>query len=81
MWHHIAHYNLKQCQNPLHRYHSVPRIGDEPHDFHYVYLAAKYLQKTFSTFDKLVGVTVNIESAFDVLIQILGTIDATQPES
>jgi hypothetical protein len=81
MWHHIAHYNLKQCQNPLHRYHSVPRIDDEPHDFHYVYLAAKYLQKTFSTSDKLVGVTVNIESAFDLLNQILETIDPTQPES
>lgn len=44
--------NLKQCQNPLHRLHSVPDFADAEIDANYAYLAGKYLQKSFATFDQ-----------------------------
>lgn len=69
MWHHIARYNLKDCRNPLHRFHWVPAVRDTPLDLHYLYLAAKYLQKTFATFDDAVGITTDIQSALDLLCQ------------
>ena len=61
MWHHIARYNLVQCVNPLHRFHAVPvAIDDTPADLEMVYLAGKYLQKTFAAFDKETGVCVRV---------------------
>ena len=27
-WHHVARFNLKECENPLHRYHRVKRLAD-----------------------------------------------------
>lgn len=67
MWNHIARYNLRQCQNPLHRLHSVPANLDAPIDPHYLYLASKYLRKTFAVFDSTTGVTSELESSFDLL--------------
>ena len=67
MWHHVALYNLKQCTNPLHRLHAVPHIPDFPLDPHYLYLGAKYLQKTFASFDKETGVSIDGLSALDLV--------------
>jgi hypothetical protein len=67
MWHHVARYNLKQCENPLHQYHHVPDDPEMPIDPYNFYLAAKYLQKTFSAFDKKFSIGVNIPSAYDQL--------------
>ena len=67
MWHHIARYNLKQCENPLHLYHNVPVDPEFSIDIYNFYLAAKYLQKTFSVFDKKFPIDVEIPSAYDQL--------------
>jgi hypothetical protein len=67
MWQHIANYNLKQCENPLHRLHSTPYVSNPPLDSEYLYLAAKYLQKTFAKFDEATGITANSKSAFELL--------------
>jgi hypothetical protein len=66
-WHHVARYNLSPCNNPLHRYHSVPTTVDAPLDPHYLHLAARYLQKTFSKFDEVFGISTRKKSALDVL--------------
>jgi len=82
MWQHIARYNLKDCRNPLHRLHWVPAVREAPLDPDYLYLAAKYLQKTFVTFDGAVGITTEIQSAFDLLCQGLdGLGSSEQPAS
>ncbi len=52
MWHHISRYNVRQCMNPLHRYHRVPAIIEVPLDVDYLYRAAKYLQLSFEVFDE-----------------------------
>jgi hypothetical protein len=70
-WQHVAIYNLKECRNPLHRFHSVPIIPEPTLDLHYVHLGAKYLQKTFTTFDSAFGTTSTLQSALDVLCQDL----------
>jgi hypothetical protein len=40
---------------------------DAPIDPHYLYLAAKYLQKAFATFDAAIGTKVTGDTAFAVL--------------
>lgn len=72
MWNHIARYNLKQCQNPLHRFHNVPDYSEVGADLNYVYLAGKYLQKTFAAFDESMGIEIGIRSAFNLLCDGLG---------
>jgi hypothetical protein len=80
-WHHVARFNLKHCANPLHRYHRVPYDPELRLDTHYVYLAAKYLQKTLCVFDEEMGVSVGVPSAFDTLCDGLDEIDASWDES
>ena len=67
MWNYIGIYNLMECRNPLHKFHQRGAMGDAPIDPHYLYLAAKYLQKAFSTFDDAIGTKVTGESAFEIL--------------
>jgi hypothetical protein len=71
MWNHIARYNLQYCENPLHRYHRVP-IDSELHpDPDYLYRAAKYVRKTLKTFDEETGVSVKVDSSFELLTSLL----------
>lgn len=72
MWHHVARYNLRQCSNPLHQYHEVPEDRDLPMDPYNLYLAAKYLQKTFHAFDERFSIQVDVPSAYKHLCEGLG---------
>lgn len=67
MWHHVARYNLRQCINPLHQYHHVPDDPEFSMDPYNFYLAAKYLKKTFSAFDKKFSIKISTQSAYDQL--------------
>jgi hypothetical protein len=68
MWHHIAHFNLIRCENPLHRFHYEPVDPDLPIDPHYLYLASKYLLKTFRCFDNTFGIAVAVPSSHAALV-------------
>lgn len=52
MWQHVSRYNLRACSNPLHQYHGVPSESASGIDPHYLFLASKYLTKTFNEFDE-----------------------------
>lgn len=80
MWHHIARYNLKKCSNPLHQYHRVPDDPELPMNELYLYLAAKYLEKTFSTFDEKTGVKVDGPSSYDILYEALSKLQSTEQD-
>lgn len=80
MWHHVARYNLRQCENPLHQYHQVPDDPELPSDPHNLYLAAKYLQKTFSSFDKEFLVHAGVPSAYKQLCQGLDKLLVRDPK-
>lgn len=82
MWHHVAIYNLRQCRNPLHRLHHVADVPSAPTDLHYLYLAGKYLNKTFGAFDSAIGTSFDGESAFSLLctgMEELGDPSAEDP--
>lgn len=79
MWHHLALHNLKTCENPLHRFHQLPRYDGSEIDIHYLYLAAKYLQKTLHTFDAATGLDVKTGSAFDWLAEQLVGVSSEPP--
>jgi hypothetical protein len=74
-WYHTARYNLRPCNNPLHRHHSIPAIIDTPLDPYYVDLAARYLEKTFAKFDEVFGKFTKRKSALDVLTNGLATLE------
>lgn len=69
MWHHVARYNLMQCVNPLHCNHQVPEDFESSMDLNIFYLAARYLQDTFSAFDDKFSIQVDAPSAFEYLCE------------
>lgn len=71
MWNHVSRYNLRQCDNPLHKFHEIPINPDLPIDTHYFYLAAKYAKKTFSVFDKKSDYKFSGKSSYNYLIEHL----------
>jgi hypothetical protein len=74
-WEHVGRFNLRQCQNPLHGKHRVAVVADFPLDPHYLYLAGKYLNKTFRAFDRVM-VTKGVDpSAFALLTSNLNKLD------
>jgi hypothetical protein len=75
MWHHISLYNLSQCTNPLHKRHRAPAVFEPTIDPHYLYLAAKYVNKTFREFDGIVDVGAKSAEAFDKLCERLSVED------
>lgn len=81
MWHHISKYNLVHCANPLHRYHRTPVDPELPMDPYYFYLAAKYMQKSFTAFDQRFSIQTDAQSAYDNLREGLGKVsDANSKE-
>lgn len=63
MWQHVAIYNLKPCDNPLHRYHRVPYSPMLAPDIDYLMLAAKYWAKSLGAFDKALSLSLEGASA------------------
>lgn len=72
MWNHISLYNLKRCDNPLHRHHQVPDTRrDVGSDVHNLYLAAKYLNKAFRKFDEKMKINVEAQNSFQRLCKAI----------
>jgi hypothetical protein len=70
-WHHIGRLNLEPCVSPLHRGHKLP-VDPEPelHSY-YLYLAAKYLAKTFRLFDTRLKPACPASRAFENLSEAI----------
>lgn len=68
-WAHIGRANTAYCENPSHRYHKVGIVREFEPDAHWLYLSAKYLQKTFSAFDRFTGMESDEPSAFELLCE------------
>lgn len=68
MWHHVARYNLKECANPLHRFHRRPTSEEVEPDVDYLALAAKYWCKTLDTFDQSLGLAIPRPASYETLI-------------
>lgn len=51
-WQHISLYNLKRCNNPLHKYHKVPCHLIDGINPDYLYRSAKYLDLSLDSIDQ-----------------------------
>lgn len=74
MWNHVAKYNLRQCENPLHRYHRIPSNPAMSFELDYIHGAANYLNKTFKLFDECTKTSIGVEPAVDMLVKGLKAI-------
>lgn len=64
-WAHVSMFNTAFCQNPAHRGHRAPAIVPSEPDAHWLFLASKYLSKTFRHFDDVNGLEGLPHAAFD----------------
>lgn len=74
-WFHIGRFNLVPCDKPAHRGHRIGHLLDFSPDPHWLYLAAKYLQKTFTLFDEKTDVSPKTPSSFELLLEMLDSIE------
>ena len=58
MWQHVGIYNLEKCRNPLHKYHNVPAIRQVTSDPDYVHRSAKYMNRSYASFDETFNISV-----------------------
>lgn len=70
MWQHVSLYNLKHCDNALHKYHKVPthtEIGSDPGFFR---LAAKYFDLSLEAIDEAYSLDLATKSHTDIFYDI-----------
>jgi hypothetical protein len=81
MWHHVSRYNLEPCRSPLHRFHRIPIIPRVPTEPEHAILAAKYMNKSFATFDEVFGVSVETAKSYDLLYLDFTKLFGTKPRT
>jgi hypothetical protein len=59
MWQHVGRYNLRGCNNPLHKYHRVPVITEQDPDIDYVYRSAIYITECYERVDEKYGLQID----------------------
>jgi hypothetical protein len=70
-WWHVSDKNSTYCLNPAHRHHRIATIIPTRPDFHWLYLAAKYLEKSFSAFDSIENIESKAEKSISVIEKVL----------
>lgn len=70
-WAHVSDKNSVHCENPGHRFHRIPTILEVGIDPYWLYLGAKYLQKTLTYFDRFIGLDAPKPNAYDWLYEQL----------
>lgn len=60
MWQHVGRYNTVPCENPLHKWHLVPKILKAPLDPDFMYRSAKYVTLTYQAFDTKLNVQCDV---------------------
>lgn len=77
MWQHIAVYNLKQCRNPLHKFHKVPTIAEVPPHPDFVYMSSKYVSLSFKAVDEKFALSCKAPYPVDWLFNELKKLSET----
>lgn len=80
MWHHVGVHNVRQCANPLHRFHRVPHVPNLGADAYFLLLAAKYLQMVFELFDSKTSVKTEVPPAFRGVIDRIRAVGSSKAE-
>lgn len=76
---HIGRFNLVRSANPLHQFVPVPVDPEIPTTPHYVWVAAKYLQKTWDALDAGLTKASPSPSAFEALSSALDAMGGDPP--
>jgi hypothetical protein len=79
-WPHVSDKNTQYCSNPAHRYHRKPLSMDLEPDAFWLFLGAKYLEKTLKKFDEETGVQVSLTSAYEQLHQDFESFSETKSD-
>jgi len=69
MWQHVGIYNVKQCENPMHKFHLVPAIKESPIHPDFMYRSSKYISQSFELFDTKLGIKCEIELPDDFFVR------------
>lgn len=69
-WNHVGKFDLIPCKNPLHAAHRIPIEEPIPLNSDFLFLAAKYLEKTFKLVDQKLNIHLDIESTFERLFEV-----------
>ena len=77
MWQHVAIYNLKQCRNPLHKFHRVPTIAEAPFHPDFVYTSSKYVSRSFKAVDEKFALSCKAPYPVDWLFNELEKLSGT----
>jgi len=77
MWQHIALYNLKQCRNPLHKFHRVPTIAEAPLTPDFVYTSSKYVSRSYRVVDEKFALSCKTPYPMDWLSDELDKLSET----
>ncbi len=70
-WWHISDKNTSYCLNPAHRNHRIPTIAPIRADFQWLYLASKYLEKSFAAFDSAQNIVCSSPKAINILENLI----------
>lgn len=62
-WPHVGKYNVRPCENSLHRPHRVPFCPEYRPDIDYFFRAVRYVEKSFRLFDGKTGIKTDVQSA------------------
>ena len=81
MWQHISLYNLKECQNPLHKFHRVPTIANVPLNEDYVFRSAKYISKVFMEVDEKFTLKIDSKLPVDWYLENINKLDDEYAQS
>jgi hypothetical protein len=68
MWQHVGIYNVEPCENPLHKWHLVPKIRRSPIHPDFMYRSAKYISMSYELFDEKMGIECDITLPDDYFI-------------
>ena len=68
-WNYVSQWNMRLCQNPLHRFHFLPDVGYFLISPKFVIDAAMYFEKSLNLFDEKTGVICNADSPYEFLKQ------------
>ena len=79
-WHHIGRLNLTTCLSPLHRAHHIPVDPKTDVDLYYLYLMAKYLDKTFRLFDDFIKPSCDKSVSLEKLTQSINELKSQYEE-
>ncbi len=69
MWQHVGIYNVRQCENAMHKFHLIPTIKKASWEPDFMYRSSKYLSQSYELFDLKLNISCDIELPDDFFLR------------